>query len=229
MPSAQIELTLLQVGLGFVATLVATLIGVKIAFDLDRTAESKKKKGRVIQHLNSLNKELSINREIATSNYRTLTGMQDDALESNHYALEPFNTDAWNAAIGERIIELVDESTHGELQEVYAEIRSINELIERVRTEPLYQGIGEEETVGPTDMTIWTIQINYWDHEADEVRETGLGDLILTRSQSLRVKIDSVSGEIDQEISKLEDESDDDESEPKNPGFNRVPAANYPR
>lgn len=192
--------TLLQ----FFSTLTATLIGVLIAFRLDQIAKNRNREKTIIQHIHAIERELENNREVIEHNFKVIDHLQQKENDSSHYTLEPFSTTAWNAALQDRLVENLNEESYQNLQEVYTQINNVNELIKRLRTESLHPDLKEanEENDASIFADKWTITVTYWDKSENEVRETGLGDLIKNRSNEINMEIRSIERELKSEIEK---------------------------
>lgn len=195
---------------GFFATLIATLIGVITAFRLDHRASTKRKRKRVLQHLQALQKEFTINKQIAYENTNiaeTLShGHNKDA---DHYIMDPFATDAWDAATNEQIIGEVSNDLYHDLQDLYASVKQTNEQIRRLRTEGLYTGVDENRLTGPFDKKDWTIIVGNWDEDNDKYDIWGLGILIRNRCNEISTTITSTQDALDSEMQALKDTGND--------------------
>ncbi len=170
--------------------------------------ERERKQQRVLQHLRALNKELELNQESAYGTVRVIRTLQQASQqEADHYALELFSTDAWNAALEEQLIDIISNEVYQELQQLYKQTKSANELIKRLRTEVLHPSIGEEineDWAG--SYTNWTISVLYWNDDKDEVDFYGLGVLIWKKVENLKRSIDGILQDIESEIQRLEEE-----------------------
>lgn len=197
---------LIQVALGFIATLIATLIGVEKGFEKDREAKNSDEKRRVLNHIRSVRNELNANKSAAESNYRLLRSMQSsDGLDSDHYSVMLLSTESWGAAVDGRINQEIDEDLYSEIQELYSDFQYINELIRRVRTEPLHQRIGDSESIGELELEVWSITVTHWNDEAGEPDVSMLGDLIKNECNQANIKAKNISNRLDNEIEKLSD------------------------
>lgn len=193
---------------GGLATLFATLIGVLIAFKLDRRAEDTKKRKRVLQHMRAVQKELNQNEEIGWGNHSLIRELQEmDEPEADHYAPNLFMTDAWDAAIEDQLIDLVPAELYYELQGHHHDIKSTNELIRRLRIEAVDPRIGELVHDGSWEYINWTYSVYYYDHDSEEVDHLGLGPLILHQcgdlagdSNQLQQSLDNVIEEIESSL-----------------------------
>lgn len=194
----------LQSILGFFATLTATLIGVKLAFNKDRQAQQKEAQKRVLQHLKAIENESKINKSVAENNFELLIKLQDKDNDVDSYVLELFSTQAWDKAMNNRVSELIDSDLHADLQQIYSQIETANELIRRLRTEPLHSTIGAEATESTISEKNWTIEVSFYNQAAEEVEESGLGDLIKNECNGIKINIGASSEPLSEEISKLE-------------------------
>lgn len=194
----------LQAGLGLIATLFATLVGVKTAFKKDREAQQKETEKRVLQHLIAIKNESSINQSVASNNFELIIKLQQEENGADSYALELFSTQAWNKAMNNQVSALIDPELHGELQEIYSQIESVNELTHRLRTEPLHSTIGEENDETPISRENWTIEVSFFNTDSQEVETSGLGDLIKNRCEDIKSAIDRISEPLSEEIADLE-------------------------
>lgn len=188
--------------LRFILTLTATLIGVLIAFKLDRKAEQQTRKETIIQHLRAIQRELNSNSNAIENNFQVINYLQGNGNDASHYALEPFSTSAWEAAVEDQLVEHIDNETYSDLQDLYTQLENVNELVRRLRTESLHPEMNQDSDTVWEDT--WTISIAYWDETEEGIRETGLGDLIKNRSNQVNIKIDSVTTEIEGVIDSLE-------------------------
>jgi hypothetical protein len=196
---------IIQTLLGFLATLTATLIGVYIAFQKDRKADRQQTRKTTIQHLKSIKKELELNHTNAQGNYNLIDTMQQqEDFDADHYSLEPYSTDAWDSAVSDQIIEVLDADLYTDLQRTYFLIKSTNEQIRRIRMEPLHNRIGDELDYGVTKVPVWTIDVNHWDTEREEINQKGLGEIIRDKSQKIRVHSGGNITSIEDEIERIE-------------------------
>ncbi|MUV87832.1 hypothetical protein GJ631_15045 [Natronomonas sp. CBA1123] len=200
--------------LGFFATLIATLIGVYIAFYLERIAEKRNQQRQIANYLESLNKELKLNKSITNGNFEVLSNLQDSGSSDTYYSLEPYNTDAWDAAIQGQIIESISSEVHGDLQEIYSDIRSTNELIRRIRVESLQPEVGESESKGEIEIDRRTITVQHWDDNTESIREVGLAELISRKANALGMSVDRVLPKLEEELDQIQNFDDRDESAP---------------
>lgn len=202
------------------------MVGVIVGFRKDREAEDERTQTRVIHHIRALETEVNINHQIARSNHSLLSEIQTGLdSETDHYAVELFSNDAWDAAIHERVIEKINPKTHSELQEVYSEIQTINELVRRLRAEPLHQSLSGSESEDDDEIILdrWTLQISYWDSDTDSVENSGLGDVIKLKCNSLSIQLNSLSSDLESELDQLEDQDSNTPSSSEKPelGFNQ--------
>lgn len=190
-----------------IATLIATLIGVFIAFYLDRLQERKRQKRRVLQHLKAIRKELRLTNQTGEGNRQVIKELQRrNNLKADHYIAELFSTDAWDAAIHDQVIEEVPDEHYHDLQEFYRDVRSLNELIHRLRLEPLHPSMGEIVGEGGWEYENWTYTVYYHDPKDESLEFSGLGPLILMRSRDLAGRSAELSEQLEEEISSLESE-----------------------
>ncbi|MFA9503241.1 hypothetical protein ACERIM_10715 [Natrinema sp. H-ect1] len=196
-----------EILLSGLATLFATLVGVWIAFQLDRKSENVKKKKRAFQHLKAVQKELEQNESIGWNTHSLIREMQElDEPEADHYAPQLFMTDAWDAAIGDQLIDIIPASLYYELQELYQETKSTNELIRRLRIEAIDPRLGDIIQDGSWKFKNWTYSVYYYDQNRDEVEHLGLGPLILRHCRDIAGDASSLQQELDEVISELEKE-----------------------
>jgi len=188
---------------GFLATLLATLIGVYIAFVLDRWQQEKRNRQRAVEHLHSIQSEIQLNSSRLDSNSRILDELQQRDRKGDHYILESLETDAWESALQEPIVGTLSPDLYDRLQELYYGYNSVNSLIERQTSEMHHKTLGEERGVGGYSYENWTMTVDYYDRENEEVDFLGLGSLIRNSSQNLRGNRD-LQDDIDEEIEKLE-------------------------
>lgn len=187
----------------FVAVLLATLIGVYLAFRLDRFRQEQQTRRRAINHLRSIRTELKLNEQRLNANRQLIKHLQNRDPEGDHYILESLETAAWIAALEEPIVGTVSNDVYEPLQDTYSSINSINSLIDRQKDEMHHPVIGSEGKFGHKTYEIWTMSVDYFDHESEEVDYTGLGPLIKNRSRSLRYK-DGLIEKLNNEIERLE-------------------------
>lgn len=176
------ELTLQILG-----TLVATLIGVIVAFKLDHRSQEQRKVSRVEQHLRALRREVERNRQIASENRSLMRAYQNGRNDEDiaHYVVEPYSTDAWKAALNEQILNYVDEELYELLQMVYGDIQTANEYVQRVRMEPLYEEFGRKQGNGVFRREAWTISVHHWDSAREKIGIYSIGALIENKSASI--------------------------------------------
>jgi hypothetical protein len=198
---------LLQTVLGFIATLTATLIGVKLAFDKDRQADQKEAQKRVLQHLKAIRKESKINKSVAENNFELLIKLQGRDNGADSYVLELFSTQAWDKAMNNRVNELIDPELQGELQQIYSRVQTVNELIRRLRTEPLHSTIGEEATESTISDENWTMEVSFYNSDTEETENSGLGDLIKNECNDIKISIKKIEDQLSEEISDLESDT----------------------
>jgi len=190
----------------------ATLIGVLIAFKLDRRAQRESRRGTVKLHLEAISNELDANKETIDRNFQVVNFLQGEGNGADHYTLEPYSAGAWEAAVSDQLIEHIDGELYNDLQELYREIGNVNELIKRLRTESIHPEVDDDETDTAYGMD-WTITVAYWHSSHEEVRKTGLGDLIKNRSNRVNILIDGVENDLDDAIEEMERNSEEDEDE----------------
>ncbi|WP_178915173.1 hypothetical protein [Natronomonas gomsonensis] len=224
-----VDISLAQIFLGFLATLIATLIGVERGFKKDRQAERDRARKTTLQHLNAIENELELNHSNAGGNYELIDELQQKTdIDSDHYSLEPYSTDAWDAAVSDQVIENISSETYTHLQETYSLIKSTNEQIRRLRTESLHENIGNTIDYGATEMPVWTMEVSYWNRQSSEVDTKGLGELIRDRSNRIRVKASGDLENIEQETENLRERlGDGANSERTAKGFHQTAAENY--
>lgn len=190
---------------GFLATLLATLIGVAVAFWNDRKIDQVNQYQRTKQHLRSIEEELTRNRKTIDHIIDVVAKLQDEeGGESSHYAVDILSTEAWRAAIDDGIIESLDGELYRDLNEIYYRTKAVNELIRRLRTESLHPSLGEKEDEGLLDWEVWTITVTYWDEEKEDVKEAELATVLKNKSNRLGIRIDGVIDSIDDQVGVLE-------------------------
>ena len=187
-------------------TLVGSLIGVFVAFRLDRQVEQRQNKEDTLKILKSVKKELEMNKHVAKGNYQVIAELQENETNSDHYALSLFEASSWKTAAGSQLIGELNSEAYSDLQDIYTQSKSLNEQIKRLRTEAVHPNIGEVDKDEPFEMRVWTISVRYWDSNTNTVETTGLGELIQERSKTLRLDIDDLNPILDDVISKLEHE-----------------------
>jgi len=189
---------------GFLSTLLATLIGVMVAFFNNRQIDKAKKYQRTRQHLLSVQEELKRNRETVNHNIDVISRLQGkNGGNTSHYSIDVLSDDSWQAALGESVIDSLDTALYKDLNEIYYQVEALNELIRRLRTESIHPSLGEELDEGVFDTEIWSITVTYWDEDAEEIREADLATVIKKRSNSLGIRIDGVSDEIQTQLCEL--------------------------
>lgn len=198
--------TVIEVLAQFSAVLTATLIGVYSAFLLDRWQQERENRNRTAEHLRSLKSEIELNTERVESNAKIVNHLRSQPIEGEHYILNPLETDAWLAALEEPILGTISNDLYRELQDTYSAIKLVNSLIERQKSELHHRLLGAEDEEGRSRREIWTIRVEYFDVEEDEIEYTGLGPLIETKSERLREKDELIQG-IENEIKRLEEYS----------------------
>lgn len=196
--------------LRFLATLSATLIGVFVAFRLNRWVDEKSRKQRVLNNLKSLRKEIEINRATADGIARLVRQFQNGNIneKADHYVVEMYIAEAWVSGLQEQMQAEISSSTFSDLQELYSKIKSANEYARRTRTEALHPSLGEMEGVGGYEYEIWTMGIHYWDHSEEEVKLLALGPLLKHEASEIQVKSRKILTELDSEIDTLQEEID---------------------
>ncbi|MFD1641801.1 hypothetical protein [Halohasta litorea] len=188
----------------FISTLFATLIGVYIAFGLDRRAKKEDGTKTNLNSLLALRNELELNQDIAIGNYKTLSEQGDSDVDVDHYSVDLYTVDSWNAAVQSNVLSKIDPDLHKSIHRHYSQIMSTNEQIRRLRMEPLHQRLEEDSDDGPIALDVWTIRVSYWDEQEERVMECGLGDLIRNRSNRIKIKSTSLEDRLDDEIDELE-------------------------
>jgi len=199
--------------LGFLATLIATICGVYLGFGKDRQIDEVHSLDKTASLLSSLSQEAENNKDVANSNFHLLRELQAADQDTDHYVLDTFDVDAWEASQHGLIIERTEPELYKEIQSLYSEINNVNEQIRRLRSEALHSTIGDTEELGASELTTWTIEVNYWDRDEGAVDNAGLGDLIQRRCKELKIKCESISNDIDEEVSRLEKKSSEIRSE----------------
>lgn len=187
----------------FIAVLFATLIGVFLAFRLDSFQEEQQTRQRTIDHLRSIRSEIESATERVDANNRIIKHLQRREMKGDHYILKPLETDAWLAALEEPIVGTISNELYQDLQETYSKIKAINSLIERQRDEMHHQAIGSEAESGSLSYEVWTMSVDYYDAENEEVDYFGLGPLVKEESHTLQSN-DKLIEEIEEEIDRLD-------------------------
>jgi len=196
-----------EVFLGFLATLLATVCGVYLGFGKDRQIDEVRSLEKTANLLSSLSEEIGNNKRIADSNFNLLRELQAADQDADHYVLDTFDIDAWEACQHGLVIERTKPELYRNLQGIYSEISSVNEQIRRLRSESLHSNLGETEQLGSSKLKTWTIDVNYWDSDEDAVDSAGLGDLIQDRCKDIKIDCDSISDDIDAEIERINTKS----------------------
>lgn len=187
----------------FISTLFATLIGVYIAFWLERQAKNRDRRQTNLNSLLALRSEIQRNKGIAVGNHNTVAQQADSDPDVDHYSIDMYNIDAWDSAVQNNILSQIDPDLHESIQQVYSQIKSTNELIKRLRVEPLHDQLEENPNDNPYGLEPWTIRVSYWDEQEQKVMESGLGNLIGDRSNRIKIKLESVEDKLDHEINRL--------------------------
>lgn len=194
--------------LGFFATLFATLIGVGTAFWLDRQAEQQRTKERVLNHLRALRQEMEMNEDAAEENrglLGVLSGQQRGRVpEADHFVLSMFAVDAWDAALQEQLLDVVPPDLYHDLQRLYAQVRSTNELIRRLRSSSQDMVGGRPDDRQQAFLKNVDYAVAYWDADDEEVDVWMLGILIELRCREIKDRIGDISGSLDDEIDRIE-------------------------
>lgn len=188
----------------FFAVLIATLIGVYSAFLLDHWQQEQKTRKRACDHLHSIKSEVKTNLKRAEANDELIRQLQQRNPEGDHYILEPFETDAWEAAMEEPIIGTVSGELYRELQSLYSRSKLVNSYINNQRDEMHHHVIGEEGGRGSFSYEIWTISVDFYDHDKEKVDYTGLGPLIRNEANSIKSSKDIIK-ELEEEIERLQE------------------------
>lgn len=187
----------------FIATLLATLIGVGSAFFLNRRAEARVKRRRVRDHLRAIENELEINRGIGNGNWKVVDELQqvgsDVRADSDHYILDPFSTDAWDAALEEQIVDEVPEEFYERLQHLYSKTKATNEQLKRLRTEFMHKEIEAAES----GSKYWSMVVAHWDTDRDDVNTYALGPYLKGRCDTIRQEAQDIHEEIDSVVGSL--------------------------
>ena len=187
----------------FISTLFATLIGVYIAFWLERQAKNRDRRQTNLNSLLALRSEIQRNKGIAVGNHSTVAQQAGSDPDVDHYSIDMYNIDAWDSAVQNNILSQIDPDLHESIQQVYSQIKSTNELIKRLRVEPLHDQLEENPNDNPYGLEPWTIRVSYWDEQEQKVMESGLGNLIGDRSNRIKIKLESVEDQLDHEINRL--------------------------
>lgn len=188
---------------GFTSTLFATLIGVYIAFWLERQGKNRDRRQKNLNSLLALRSEIQLNKSIAVGNHSTVAQQGDSNPNIDHYSIDVYSVDAWNSAVQDNILSQINPDLHESIQQVYSQIKSTNELIKRLRVEPLHDQLEEDSNDNPYGLEPWTIRVSYWDEQEEKVMESGLGNLIGDRSNRIKIKLESVEDQLDDEIDTL--------------------------
>lgn len=187
----------------FFAVLIATLIGVFFAFRLDRFQQRRQTQQRAADHLRSIKSEIHSNAERVEKNNEVVKQLRRRSKEGHHYILEPLDTDAWLAALQEPIVGTISNDLYEKLQMTYSEVKAINSLIDRQKGEMHHAALGSTEGMGTKTYEVWTMNVDYYDTDDDEVDYFGLGPLIQKESKSLQ-DVDELTESIEDEIDRLE-------------------------
>lgn len=129
--------------------------------------------------------------------------------KASHYIVDPYSTDAWDAALEDELIEILPSKTYHSLQKVYADIKRTNELIKRLRTEPMHPELGNLRGEGGYEYEIWTYSVTHYDEKKEDVKLSSLGPLIRERSHDIFSQIVDLRQNIDNQIRRLEEELDE--------------------
>jgi len=182
-----------------VLTSAGSLVGVLAGFALDRKVEEKKRRQALAEQLRGIQEELDSNKTVVNGNYRVIADLQSGGGKTDHYALSLCSSSAWEASVGDQIVEEIDSSVYSDLQRIYSQCESLNEQIRRLRTEQLHPQIKEEE-VDAFGVEIWTISVRYWEESTGSVQTTGLGDMIQEKCNDIRMDIDEIESKIEKEL-----------------------------
>lgn len=194
----------------FLPVLIATLIGVITAFELERWRDDRKSKARVLEQLRSLKKELDENLGVQSGHNRVIQRQQSSSrTEGDHYTLDLYSTDVWDAVLEDNLLDVIPADLFYDLQDLYSEIKSINELVRRLRTEALHPDLGEIQDSSFGEHRIWTQTVDYFDKNRGEIRSIGLGAQIRNRGDNIGSDMENVQQEIDTQIERLEKELSD--------------------
>lgn len=190
----------------FVAVLLATLIGVYLAFRLDRFQRKRQTQQQTIDHLRSIKNEIQTNKERIEANQKMIRHLQQQNRKGNHYILTPLETDAWLSALEEPIVGIVSNDVYEQLQDNYSKMKVVNSLIDRQKSEMHHPVIGSEESSGTISYEVWTISVEYYDITEEEVDYLGLGVLIWQKLNYFQ-ELDSLVELLDEEIKRLNKQS----------------------
>ncbi|KAB1193629.1 hypothetical protein GJR96_09325 [Haloferax sp. MBLA0076] len=188
---------------GFVVTASATLLGVWTAFWLDRQEGKRRELSNAEMQLQAIQKECSINNQIASSTLSTIQELQHGKkrkTNADHYVIDQYQTDAWDGSNNEQLVAVVDDELFARLQELYADVKSVNELVYRLRSESLHPEIGELVGEGGYQYEAWTISVLAYDERSEEVDSIGLGPLIRQRTENIIGEVVRLESELGEEI-----------------------------
>lgn len=146
--------------------------------------------------MRAISYELELNQANADKIDQILQHLQQTDPEAAHYILNIYSTDPWDAALDEQIIDNVNE----ELQSTYTEIKRLNELIKRLRTESLHPELGETRGSGGYGYPLLSTSLVAWEATKEEVGQTPLGPLIRERSLPIIRSIPELLGLLEEEI-----------------------------
>lgn len=185
-----------ELGLQFLGTLIATGIGVYAAFRLDRKLEQRRLHQTVRADLDSISQELERIQQITDANRHLLSQFQNRKNDVPYYVLRQYPTDAWRASLQDELVEVLGADLFEDLLQVYSDADHLNQLIERTHIEWLHPDIGQDES-GILDKlgghagnifdrdTIWSIGVNYYNEDKEEMDLLALGPLIKRLSADL--------------------------------------------
>jgi|GEM_PF-7005316 len=172
-------------------------------------AERERKRDRVLQHLRAIENEIGLNKETAHGNSSVIRAIQESGPTADHYVVELLSTDAWDAALDEQLIGVVDLELYSDLQSLYYLKKRTNELTKRLRTEILHPSMGQTVERMGRQSKVWTITVTHWDPRQEKVDSTGLGPLIRRNFAKVEASIRECREGLEQEIQRLEIDNSD--------------------
>lgn len=170
-----------------------------------RRSDREQKRTRVLQHLRQIKSEIKMNEDIAWGNRRVIRHLQDGKQrdEVDHYLLELLSTDAWDASLDAQLLDVISGELYQQVNEFYYSVKSTNEAIKRTRNEYLHPKVGQDKG-GRFGGKIWTISVNFWDPDDEEVDYYGLGSLIWSLLSSIDSEFSNLEGMVQDEIDRLD-------------------------
>lgn len=194
----------------FLPVLLATLIGVYAAFESERKRDEKKSKARVLEHLQSLKKEVDGNLEVQREHIKVIERKQQSTeTDGEHFTLGLYSTDVWDAVLEDRLLDVLPVDLFYDLHDLYSNKKSTNELIRRLRIDALHPEIGDKKGSNLGEYDVWTQTVYQFNRQKNRVEAIGLGPMIRNRGDSIGRDIQDVEEEMDEQIQRLRQELDD--------------------